>query len=120
MVPTRRRTSFSSFLESVYRSRPPRATLPPVRVTVRVSALKSVDLPAPEAPMTASRPPGSTSRVISSSADVSPKRTVTPVRESQEGDSSLLLRCEEIKLGRLFFYVVVVFGPYPLVAVGTE
>src|ERR671917_1059837 len=120
MVPTRRRTCFSSFLESAYRSRSPRVTLPLIRATVRVRALKSVDLPAPEAPMTATLSSGSTSRFRLSSASVSPKQTVTPARESREGDSSLLLCGEEVKLGRLFFDVVVIFGLDPLVTVGAQ
>src|SRR3712207_5021685 len=119
MVPTRRRTRFSSFWESAYRLCSPRAILPPVRATVRVSALKSVDLPAPEAPMIASRSPGSTARLTSSSASVSPKRTVTSARESRKGDPSLL-RGEEIKVPCLLFDVVIVLGFDPLVTVGAE
>src|SRR3712207_6085627 len=119
MVPMRRCTPLSSFLESAYRSRPPMAILPLLNATLRVSVRKSVDLPAPEAPMTASLSLGLASIVTPSSAGVPPNRTVTPSRASPPSGFSLL-RVEEIKLPRLLFNVIVVFGLDPRVALGAQ
>src|SRR4028119_35678 len=92
---------------------------PLVRATLRVSTRKSVVLPAPEAPITASRSPGSTSIVTSSSAGALLKRTVTSSRAILPSGFSLL-RGEEIKFPRLLFDVVVVFSLYSLVALGAQ
>src|SRR5215218_8984320 len=94
-------------------------TLPLLRATLRVRVRKRVDLPAPEAPMTASRSPGSTMMETSSSAGTSPKRTVTPSRASLPSDSCLLYG-EEIKFTCPLFHVIVVFRFDSLIALGAQ
>src|SRR5918997_488324 len=119
MGPMRRCTPFSSFLESAYRSRPPMVILPLLNATFLVSVRKSVDLPDPEAPIMASLSLCFASIVTPSSAGVPPNRTVTPSRASPPSGISLL-RVEEIKLPRLLFNVIVVFGLDPRVALGAQ
>ena len=93
--------------------------LPPSRVVFRVNARKTVDLPAPDAPMTARRSPGFASKETPSSAGVLPKRTLTSSRASPPSGLPSL-GCEEAKFPRPLFDVVVVFGFDPLVALGTQ
>src|SRR3712207_5314937 len=119
MVPMRRCTPFSSFLESAYRSRPSMVILPLLNATLRVSVRKSVDLPDPEAPIMASLSLGFASIETPSSAGVPPNRTVTPSRASTPSGFSLS-RVEEIKFPRLLFNVIVVFGLDPRVALGAQ
>src|SRR5215210_4213595 len=91
------------------------ATFPLPRGTPLVSTRKSVVLPAPEAPMTASLSPGSTASVTPSRAAVPRNETATSSRANSRA-AGCLLCCEEVKFPRLLFHVVVVRGIDLLVA----
>ncbi len=93
-------------------------TRPLARITLRVSARKSVDLPAPEAPITASCSPASIWSVTS-------LRAATPSKPTEMSSSRTLLKPlllfrDEVELTGLLFHVVVVAGLDLLIVLGPE
>src|SRR5713226_3831167 len=113
MVPMRRRCPRISSSDSAATSTPPMLSEPDVGRSVRLRMRKSVVLPAPLGPITATCSPGPTVREIPSTATVPSGKTLRSSRSSYTGWMGPLLLQEPRRNGR-------VFRPLPVGVVGFD